>query len=97
MINDAISQVFHEEFRLFAGEVLAVDERVQDAAHIERVATVVEEGLEEFGFLAASDRFRVELYAFNRHGLVANAHDVAVSSAGGHFKFRWERRFINHH
>ena len=49
----------------------------------------------EFIGAAAGDRFRVELHAFNRECLVANAHDVAVGSAGGHFEIRRERRFVN--
>ncbi len=94
-IHDAVGQVFHEHFGGFAAQVLACSKRVQNAAHVERFATVVEESLEEFIGTAAGDRFRVELHAFNGQGLVADTHDVAVGSAGGHFKVRRERRFVD--
>ncbi len=94
-VHDTIGQVFHEHLGRFAAQVLASGKRVQDAAHVERFATVVEESLEEFVGTAARDGFRVELHAFNRHGLVTDTHDVAVGSAGSHFEIRRERRFVD--
>ena len=84
-----------EHFGSFAAQVLACGKRVQDSADIERFTAVVEESLEEFVGAAAGNRFRVELHAFNRERLVANAHDVAVCCAGGHFEVRRERRFVD--
>ena len=94
-VHDAVGQVFHEHFGGFAAQVLACGKRVQDSADVERFATVVEECLEEFVGATAGNRFRVELHAFNRERLVANAHDVAVGRAGGHFEVRRKRRFVN--
>ena len=94
-VHNAVGQVFHEHFGSFAAQVLAFGKRVQDPTHIERLATVVEERLEEFVGAAAGNRFRVELHAFNRERLVTNAHDVAVGSTGGHFEIRRERRFVD--